>query len=94
MKIFVMSRGWNLYGEVKDQVQQGDEMFLELKRCGVIRRWGTTEGLGQLAKQGPLEETILDPEPDGTRIGVLEIHREIPCETNAWKSVKNMTVKE
>lgn len=27
----------------------------------VIRRWGTTQGLGQLAKKGPQTNTVLDP---------------------------------
>ena len=49
-----------------------------LKDASVIRRWGTTKGLGQLIN-GPLKETVLDP------CGTVEIHEQtvvaaIKCE--------------
>ena len=58
-KIVVLQRGWVVVGNVettKDEVKISD--------CSVIRRWGTTEGLGELAEKGPTSKTKLDKCPD------------------------------
>lgn len=44
----------NLYAET------GDDCRLE--NASTVRRWGTSNGLGQLASNGPQAETKLDPE--------------------------------
>lgn len=53
-KIVVLQRGWVLVGRYS---RDGDDCVLEDAK--VIRRWGTTAGLGQLV-DGPLSETVLD----------------------------------
>ena len=69
MKIVVLTNGWVLVGKL-----DGDM----LTDASVIRRWGTSKGLGELANYGPLKETILD------RLGTVVIERsnvlfEIDC---------------
>lgn len=58
MKIVVLDRGWVMVGQLE---KDGDEYLL--LNGHVIRRWGTTEGLGELAMKGPLPETKLEKIP-------------------------------
>lgn len=58
VRIVILQRGWVLVGRF-----QQDGQNCSLENCFIIRRWGTTKGLGELAKNGPLKETILDPCP-------------------------------
>lgn len=82
MNIYVMERGFVLVGR---PTESRDALFIVLKDCGVVRRWGTTKGLGELATKGPQRETVIDREPDGVRIRATAIYREIPCADSAWK---------
>lgn len=56
IKIVVLQRGWVAVGEF---YQKGTECRLE--NASIVRRWGTTKGLGELAEKGPLNNTTLDP---------------------------------
>lgn len=58
-QICILSRGWVVVGDV---AEKGDEC--EIKNAYVIRVWGTTKGLGELAENGPLANTLLDKCPD------------------------------
>lgn len=62
-QIFVLQRGWVVIGD-----QSKDGQCFNLTNCSVIRTWGTTEGLGELAKNGPNSSTTLDDCPS------LQIH--------------------
>lgn len=64
LKIIVAQRGWVFIGR---RSVDGDEVTLTDAKC--IRRWGTTKGLGQLALEGPQENTKLDP------AGTVRLHR-------------------
>ncbi len=59
-------------------------MEVVVTNARVIRRWGTSEGIAELAHSGPLQETKLDMA--GTvrtyRTGVLFT---IDCNADAWK---------
>ncbi len=57
--IAVLQRGWVIVG---DLFKDGE--YYTLANAAVIRRWGTSDGLGQIAKNGPTDETILDSCPD------------------------------
>lgn len=87
LTIFVMERGFVLVGVATQD--QDDPLFLTLTRCGCVRRWGTTSGLGQLAREGPQGSTVLESEPDGTSINKRAIYRAIPCNEEAWQSWKS-----
>ena len=82
INIYVMERGFVLIGRPVEK--QPDALFEILGDCGTIRRWGTTKGLGELASEGPLEETVIDPEPPFTKIRLTACYRIIPCNEKAW----------
>ena len=67
---------------VGDLAEDG-ESKVRLENASVIRRWGTTKGLGELALDGPQKQTVLDA------CGVVEVHPlaivlRLPCETAKW----------
>lgn len=91
-KIVVLQRGWPsiatgcfltscspvVVGLVEED---GDKIVVH--DASVVRRWGTTRGLGELAAKGPLPETVLDP------AGRVEAHKlavvlMIDCVEEAW----------
>lgn len=81
LKIVVLQRGWVLVG---DYHRVNTECWLT--NAHVIRRWGTSEGLGELAKSGPLTETKLEPS------GTARFHRSaevliLDCDASKWKSI-------
>jgi hypothetical protein len=58
-QIVILQRGWvavGNYSVVKDECVLTD--------AAVIRTWGTTKGLGELAESGPLTATKIDRCPD------------------------------
>lgn len=55
--IFVVEAGFVF---LCDSAVNASEQWV-LENASVIRQWGTTKGLGQIALQGPTKETILDP---------------------------------
>lgn len=56
VKIVVLQRGWVLVGRYSEN---GDRCALD--SASVIRAWGTTRGLGEIADGGPTASTKLDP---------------------------------
>lgn len=58
-QIVILNRGWVVVGEYSEK---GDECTLS--NASVIRVWGTTKGLGELAENGPLTNTKLDSCPN------------------------------
>lgn len=55
VRIVVLQRGWVVVGHAR---RFGPRVTVS--KCAVVRRWGTTKGLGQLAVDGPQSETVLD----------------------------------
>jgi len=77
--IVVADRGWVWVGKT---YQRNDVIVIDQARC--VRRWGTSEGLGQLANDGPQPETKLERSatvlvPIGSIVAI------IPCEAKSWK---------
>ncbi len=79
--IFVMERGFCIVGRVIDETT----FEITLDDAAVIRTWGTTKGIGQLAISGPLSGTALDQEPNGTIINKLCCYRRLPCVAAKWE---------
>jgi len=77
-QIVVLERGFVYVGDVS---REGD--IITINNARNIRRWGTTAGLGQLAKQGPQAATKLDD------AGVVTAHigsviHTIACTSEVW----------
>ena len=79
IKIVILQRGWIVVGRF---YQNGSHCWIE--NGYVIRRWGTTKGLGELAINGKLSETILDPVPK-VEFHQLTIVASILCDQEKWK---------
>jgi hypothetical protein len=86
IRIVVLQRGWVLVGRYSEKKDRG---FLD--GASVIRKWGTTKGLGELVngpvKEGTYAPTVLDKCHGqvefllGTTILVLK------CEAAGWKEL-------
>ena len=54
IKIVILQRGWNMVGRFE---RVGSDC--KLHNASVIRIWGTTKGLGEIAKDGPTKGTSI-----------------------------------
>jgi len=63
VKILVLQRGWVAVGR---HTKDGHEHVLT--DAAIVRRWGTSKGLGQIATEGPTGSTVLD------RCGTVRAH--------------------
>jgi len=79
LRIVVLDRGFVVVGEV---AEEGD--YIVISNCSNVRRWGTSAGLGQLAMEGPQQNTKLDKQPR-TTVHKLQVVQQIDCEVSAWK---------
>lgn len=59
IEIIVLQRGWVVAGRLS---KSGTDY--KLTNGYVVRNWGTSKGLGELAENGPLSGTKLDPLPE------------------------------
>ena len=78
MRIVILQRGWVVVGRVA--TVDGEVVISD---ASVIRRWGTTRGLGEIAAGGPTDETVLDP-CGVVRVHPLAIVAQMQCEEGAW----------
>ena len=58
LRICVLQRGWVVVG----RYEETEKTFI-IHNASVVRVWGTTGGLGQIAEGGPTPGTILDRTP-------------------------------
>ncbi len=57
-KIIICINGWIVIGETTTT-----EKTIVVDNAFVIRRWGTTKGIGEIALSGITKSTVLDPLP-------------------------------
>ncbi len=77
--IVVCERGFVLVGTI----HKSDDYWV-ICNCSTIRRWGTTKGLGEIARGGPTTETILDEQPE-TTVHELRVVQIISCNESNWQ---------
>ena len=77
-QIVVLQRGWVIVGDVS---QEGD--YLTINNAFVVRIWGTTKGLGEIAENGPTSKTKLDPCPKNT-VHILTTVTRMDCNPSNW----------
>jgi hypothetical protein len=81
VKIVVLQRGWVMVGRLE---RDGSEC--RLHNASVIRNWGTTKGLGQIATGGPTKDTKLDSCGGVVEFDYLTVVAAISCEESKWVS--------
>lgn len=77
-QIVILQRGWVVLGDV---TKEGE--YFTVTNGFVIRRWGTKNGLGQLATEGKQTNTELEPTPK-MRIHELTVINLIECDKDKW----------
>ena len=81
VKIVILQRGWIMVGRFE---RNGSDC--KLHNASVIRVWGTSRGLGEIAKNGPTSKTTLDPTNGVVEFDYLTVVATISCEEKEWKS--------
>jgi len=79
LKIVVLQRGWVLIGRL---MQDGSKC--KLNNAQVIRSWGTTQGLGELALKGKQPNTKLDPTNGVVEFDALTMVLSISAKESVW----------
>ena len=80
IKIVILQRGWVMVGKFSQVNSQ-----CRIDNASVIRRWGTTKGLGEIADGGPTKDTILDKTPP-VEFHELTVIATIQCRAEKWQS--------
>ena len=79
LKIVVLQRGWILIGRFSQ-----DGTKCKLSNASVIRRWGTTKGLGELAIEGKKKDTLLDATNGVVEFDALTMVLSIAAKESVW----------
>ncbi len=81
IKIVILQRGWCMVGRFE---RNGSDC--NLHNASVIRAWGTTKGLGEIAIGGPTSNTKLDKCGGLVQFDYLTVVALIGCEEKSWKN--------
>lgn len=81
VKIVILQRGWVMVGRLE---RNGSDC--KLHDASVIRKWGTTRGLGEIAEGGPTRETKLDKCNGVVEFDWLTVVASITCEESQWEN--------
>lgn len=80
IKIVVLQRGWVVVGRFERKDTQ-----CKLHNASVIRTWGTTGGLGEIAEGGPTSNTKLDKCKGMVEFDYMTVVLTIDCATKKWE---------
>ena len=80
MYLVVLPRGWVMVGKCKEENSK-----LYLTEASVVRYWGTTAGLPELANKGPLPDTKLDGKCE-MEFPMSSVIAKIKCDDKAWSN--------
>jgi hypothetical protein len=81
IKIVILQRGWVMVGYFSRNGQD-----CKLEKASVIRSWGTTKGVGEIAT-GPTSSTKLDKCNGLVEFDYLTVVAMISCKEEEWKNV-------
>ena len=87
VKIVVLQRGWVAVGRLAwNQPAGAGGREGTLTNAKIIRVWGTSRGLGEIAEGGPTSKTVLD------HAGTVQFHEQtavliVSCVGSAWASL-------
>jgi hypothetical protein len=81
VRIVILDKGFVSVGVYS----QGTD-WASLDNAFIVRRWGTSKGLGEIAEHGPTDSTILDKTPK-QNFPVRSIINTIDCNAKKWKKV-------
>jgi hypothetical protein len=79
-KIIILQRGWVMVGILE---RNGSEC--KLHNASVIRTWGTSKGLGEIAMNGPTKDTKLDPCGGIVEFDYLTVVASLSVNKEKWK---------
>lgn len=82
IQIVILQRGWVMVGRLERK-----ENECKLYDASVIRVWGTTKGLGEIANDGPTATTKLDKCYGVVSFDWLTVVASISCSKEKWESV-------
>jgi hypothetical protein len=81
IKIVILQRGWVMVGYFE---RTGNDC--KLSKASVIRKWGTTKGLGEIAGNGPTKDTVLDKCYGVVEFDYLTVVAMISVEESKWQT--------
>lgn len=82
IKIVILQRGWILVGRFE---RKGSDC--KLSDAYVIRNWGTTNGLGEIAENGKTTSTKLDKCYGIVEFDYLTVVATIACNKEKWENI-------
>lgn len=78
LRLAILDRGFVYVGRIKETPEG-----IRIERAACVRRWGTTNGLGQLAAEGPTRQTILEESLPVIVYRAAVMHQ-IECDAGKW----------
>ena len=80
IKIVILQRGWIVVGRF-----ERNSSDCKMSNASIIRTWGTTKGLGEIALGGPTGSTKLDRCNGVVQFDYLTVVATIDCRGDKWE---------